>query len=170
MPDSVHEFTANLLATGKEISLSKYAGKLLLIVNVACEWGLTENHYEQLNILHDRYFSKGLVILGQPCNQFAAEEPKEGQELLDQIRTKYKAKFDFFERADVNGENATPLYQFLQSHENCEGVNCAESNQIKWNFAKFLVGPDGIPLRRLGPEDDPFEAESYIQRLLATKQ
>lgn len=161
---SVHEFSATQLATGKPLPLAAYAGQVLIIVNVACEWGLTKKQYEQLNILHDKYHDKGLTILAQPCNQFGKQEPLDGQALLDEIRNKYKAKFEVFEKADVNGKNATPLFKFLQDHPNCPGI--LGFNGIKWNFSKFLVDKNGLPVKRWAPKDEPFKMEKEIQKLL----
>jgi len=164
---SVHDFYANILAAdpAEEIQLSKYAGKVLLIVNVACEWGLTKVQYEQLNQLHDEYHDQGLVIIGQPCNQFGKQEPKQGKELLDEIRNKWNAKFTLFERADVNGKDATELFLYLQKHKNCPGL--LGFNAIKWNFTKFLIGKDGQPIKRWAPKDDPRKAEDDIKKALA---
>jgi len=166
MADNVYGFNIHpILGDPKEtISLQDFAGKVLLIVNVACEWGLTKSNYEQLNILNNKYKDQGLVIIGQPCNQFGKQEPKEGKELADEIRNKYKAEFMICERADVNGKNATELFKYLQNHKNCPGI--LGMNSIKWNFTKFLVNKSGVPVKRFAPKDEPFKAESDIVKLL----
>jgi len=84
--------------------------------------------------------------------------------LLDEIRNKYLAKFMIFERNDVNGNNAEPLFLYLQKHKNCPGL--LGFNGIKWNFTKFLVNKQGVPVKRFAPKDDPFKAEKDIQKLL----
>jgi len=144
--------------------LSELAGKVLLIVNVACEWGLTKSNYEQLNKLHNQYKDQGLVIIGQPCNQFGKQEPKEGKELSDEIRGKYKAEFMICEREEVNGKNASDLFLYLQKHKNCPGI--LGMNSIKWNFTKFLVNKSGVPVKRFGPKTEPMKFEDDIVRLL----
>jgi len=116
-----------------------------------------------LNTLHDRYSSAGLVIVGQPCNQFGKQEPLEGAPLLDHIKTKYKACWPILERADVNGENATELFKYLQTHKNCKGTL---GNKLKWNFSKFLVDKQGVPYKRYSPQTKPFDIEKDIKKLL----
>jgi len=165
-PENVYGFKLKPLCGDPkdEISLDEYKGKVLLIVNVACEWGLTKVQYEQLSELHNKYNDQGLVILGQPCNQFGKQEPKTGKDLQDEIRTKWGAKFTIFERNDVNGDNAEPLFLYLQKHKNCPGL--LGFNGIKWNFTKFLVNKEGVPVKRYAPKDEPFKAEKEILKLL----
>ena len=163
---SVYEFTLKTLAgvPKEEISLSEYKGKVLFIVNVASQWGVTKSNYEQLNQLHKQYADKGLVILAQPSNQFGGQEPKQGKALLDHVKSKYGVDFQYFERADVNGKNAVPLWLYLQNHPNTSGTL---GNSIKWNFSKFLIDKNGQPVKRFGTTDGPLKAEKDIIQLLA---
>jgi len=165
-PETVYGFEINpILGEPKQtMKLEELAGKVLLIVNVACEWGLTKSNYEQLNKFHSQYKDQGLVIIGQPCNQFGKQEPKEGKELSEEIRNKYKAEFMICERADVNGKNATPLFSYLQKHKNCPGI--LGMNSIKWNFTKFLVNKSGVPVKRFGPKTEPLKFEKDVIELL----
>jgi len=148
------------------LKMSDYQGKVLLIVNVASEWGLTKTNYEQLNVLYEKYNSKGLEIIAQPSNQFGKQEPLEGADLLKHITEKYKVKYTntYFDRKDVNGDNASELFLYLQKHKNCPGV--LGFNGIKWNFTKFLVGRNGVPIKRFGPKEDPFSFEKHIESAL----
>jgi len=163
---SVYEFSLKTLAgiPKEEISLSDYKGKVLFIVNVASKWGVTKTNYEQLNILQNKYASKGLVILAQPSNQFGGQEPLSGKKLLDHVKSAFGAEFQFFERNDVNGNSAVPLWLYLQNHPNCGGTL---GNGIKWNFSKFLVDKNGQPVKRFGTTDSPLKAEKDIIQLLA---
>lgn len=152
------------------LKMEDFKGKVLLITNVACEWGLTKTNYEQLNQLYDQYHDQGLEIIAQPCNQFGSQEPLSGKDLHNHLQSKWKPKFlsTFFERADVNGNNASELFKYLQTHKNCPGL--LGFNGIKWNFTKFLVGRDGVPIKRYGPKDEPKKAEKDIVKALAVKE
>ena len=167
---SVYEFSLKTLAgvPKEEIALSEYKGKVLFIVNVASKWGVTKSNYEQLNTLHKKYAKDGLVILAQPSNEFGAQEPLEGSKLLNYIKASFcnapDTEFQFFERAEVNGENALPLWLYLQNHPNTTG---SFGNGIKWNFTKFLVDKNGQPMKRFGTKDGPLKAEKDIIDLLA---
>merc|ERR1739845_71120 len=114
--------------------------------------------------IHAKYESQGLVVIGQPCNQFGGQEPKEGEALIDEIRNKYNAKFMLLKKADVNGSNATPLFKYLQNHKNCPGI--LGFDKIKWNFTKFLVDNKGAPSKRYGPKTEPNKAIKDIENLL----
>lgn len=151
----------SLTPNAPAIDLSDYKNKVLLVVNVATEWGLTATNYKELNELHTKYNSKGLEIIAQPCNQFGKQEPLSGVELHDHIKTKFNPKFmhNFFAKKDVNGEGASELFLFLQNHENTSGMI---TNSIKWNFTKFLVGRDGVPLKRYAPTTNPLSFEDDI--------
>lgn len=105
-----------------------------------------------------------MVIIGQPCNQFGKQEPKQGQALVDEIRGKWGAEFMICEREDVNGKDASALFKYLQKHKNCPGI--LGMNSIKWNFTKFLVNKSGVPVKRFGPKTEPFKAEDDIIALL----
>jgi len=164
---NVYFYTANALSpAGKTIAMESYKNKVLLIVNVASEWGLTKQNYKELNELHEKYNNQGLEIIAQPCNQFGSQEPLEGQDLYNHITSKYQPKFmeNYFARNDVNGKNASELFLYLQNHKNCPGF--MGINSIKWNFSKFLIGKDGVPIKRFGPKENPLGFEKHIVKAL----
>jgi glutathione peroxidase len=123
---------------GKEVDLSKYHGKVVLMVNVASQCGATPQ-YEPLEALNKKYKDQGLVVLGFPCNQFGAQEPGTAEEIREFCTDNYGVTFDLFEKVDVNGEQAAPLYKFLTAKE----TNPKFAGKIGWNFEKFLIGRDG---------------------------
>ncbi|GIW94967.1 MAG: glutathione peroxidase [Pirellulaceae bacterium] len=138
---------------GKEVDLGQYKGKVVLIVNVASQCGLTPQ-YEGLQALHEKYAARGLAILGFPCNQFGNQEPGTAAEIRQFCTANYGVKFDLFEKIEVNGPNAAPLYKLLTSIE----TQPKGSGPISWNFEKFLIGRDGRVLARFAPRvspDDP---------------
>lgn len=135
---------------GKEVDLSKYEGKVVMIVNVASQCGLTPQ-YKALQDLQETYKDKGLVVLGFPCNQFGEQEPGSATEIREFCTKNYGVTFDLFSKIDVNGENAAPLYKFLTSEE----TNPGKSGKIGWNFEKFLVSRDGKVVARFEPKVAP---------------
>lgn len=143
------DFTMKSLE-GKDVELSKFQGKVVLIVNVASECGLTPQ-YEQLEALHEKYGEKGLAVLGFPCNQFGSQEPGSAAEIKEFCSTQYGVKFPMFSKIDVNGENAAPLYKFLKA-QNTEPKGTGE---ITWNFEKFLLDRDGNVVARFEPKTRP---------------
>lgn len=145
---TVYEFTANNI-NGEPVSLEKYRGHVLVIVNVASKCGLASTNYEQLNQLHDKYHEKGLRILAFPCNQFAGQEPGSSDQICAYAKKK-NINFDMFDKVDVNGDNAHPLWNFLKMKQ--PGTF---GNMIKWNFSKFLVNKEGIPVDRYAPTSEP---------------
>jgi len=157
--NSVYDFKAKAF-DGKEISLAEYKGKVLLIVNVASKCGFTKQ-YEGLEKLYDKYNSKGLVILGFPCNQFRNQEPGTDSEIIEFCKLNYGINFPMFSKIDVNGENAHPLYKFLIAQKS--GVL---SDSIKWNFTKFLIDRKGAVAERFAPQITPESIESKIEALL----
>ena len=140
---------------GEKTSLEKFRGKLMLIVNVASECGLTP-HYKGLQALYDNY--DDLVVLGFPCNQFGAQEPGTNEEIKTFSELKYKVSFPMFEKIDVNGENTHELYKYLKDQ-----ISGAEQKDIEWNFAKFLVDKSGQVVERFHPKVEPQEIESAIE-------
>ncbi|XP_069681361.1 uncharacterized protein [Periplaneta americana] len=149
---SVYDFTVKDI-NGQDVSLGKYKGHVLLIVNVASQCGLTSTNYKELVELHDKYAeSKGLRILAFPCNQFGNQEPGNSKEILSFAKHQ-NVNFDMFEKIDVNGENAHPLYKYLKDKQ-----GGFLGNAIKWNFTKFIVDKDGQPVERHGPNVDPSES------------
>ncbi|MGD9633640.1 MAG: glutathione peroxidase [Pirellulales bacterium] len=136
---------------GKDVNpAEKYAGKVVLLVNVASKCGLTPQ-YEQLQALHDKYADQGLAIVGVPCNQFAGQEPGSAEEIATFCSSKYGVKFDLLEKVDVNGDNACPLYKTLTSEE----TNPKSSGPIQWNFEKFLFNRQGELVARFAPRVTP---------------
>lgn len=146
---------------GKEVSLSKYKGKTLLIVNVASECGLTYQ-YEGLEKLFQKYKKKDFMILGFPSNQFSKQEPGTNKEIKFFCTSKYDVHFDMFAKIDVNGEGADPLYKYLKKQQG--GILWFDS--IKWNFTKFLVDKEGNIIERYAPSTNPNTLEGDIEKLL----
>ena len=145
---------------GTPQKMGVYRGKTLLIVNVASQCGFTPQ-YEGLQALYEQFKDWGFVVLGFPCNQFGQQEPGGEAEIEQFCTSKFSVTFPMFAKIDVNGANAHPLYQYLKSEK--PGILGTEA--IKWNFTKFLVGPDGTVLKRYAPSDKP----EMIQADLATK-
>ncbi|XP_074596246.1 uncharacterized protein LOC141851398 [Brevipalpus obovatus] len=145
---SIYDFTAKDL-DGNDVSLSKYKGFVTVIVNVASECGLTKSNYEQLNELHAKYSDAGLKIAAFPCNQFGSQEPGTCA-ILKNFLKQQNVKFDVFGKIDVNGETAHPLYKYLK-----QAQHGFITDAIKWNFSKFLVNKQGIPVKRYAPTDEP---------------
>ena len=144
--DSIHEFKMKNIE-GKDVELSEYKGKVLLVVNVASKCGATPQ-YEQLQALQDKYKDKGLVVVGVPCNQFGGQEPGTEKDIQKFCTDKYKVTFPMMSKLDVNGEKEAPLYKFLKAH--------AESkDDVKWNFEKFIVSKDGTVVGRFGTKTKP---------------
>ena len=142
---------------GKQRKMDVYRGKTLLIVNVASQCGFTPQ-YEGLQALYDKFKDRGFVVLGFPCNQFGHQEPNAEAEIEQFCTRNYGVTFPMFEKIDVNGVNAHPLYRYLKSEK--PGILGTEA--IKWNFTKFLVGSDGTVLKRYAPSDKPEVIEADL--------
>ncbi|MGD8858829.1 MAG: glutathione peroxidase, partial [Myxococcales bacterium] len=142
---TLHDFTVETI-DGESRPLSDFAGKTLLVVNVASKCGLTPQ-YEGLEALYRKYADRGLVVVGFPCNQFAGQEPGSADEIKSFCSTKYDVTFPLMAKLDVNGESAAPVYQFLTSQQ----VGPEEAGDIKWNFGKFLVDGEGKVVARFAP-------------------
>ena len=125
---------------------------------------MTNSNYQQLQELHEKYSQQGLKILAFPCNQFQGQEPKSNPEIKKFATEDKKAAFDLFAKINVNGNNASPLYNFLKSHKNTSGFLF---NAIKWNFTKFLVDRRGVPRKRYSPTVKPNDMSKDIDELLA---
>src|SRR6218665_3864006 len=134
---NIYDFNVKTI-DGQEISMSKYKGKVLLIVNVASKCGFT-SQYEGLEKLFEKYKNEDFMVLGFPSNQFANQEPESNEKIKEFCSLTYDVKFDMFAKIDVNGENEAPLYKFLKSNQ--KGILGSEN--IKWNFTKFLVDKNG---------------------------
>ena len=147
---------------GTPTTLSKYEGKVLLIVNVASHCGFTPQ-YEGLEQLQREYGDQGLLVLGFPCNQFGAQEPGDAEEIATFCSTTYDVTFPLFEKVEVNGPGAAPLFQFLKA----EAPGVLGTEAIKWNFTKFLVDRHGKVVSRRAPSDTPASLRAEIEALLA---
>ena len=160
MGNSLYDCKANDI-NGREISLGKYAGKVLLIVNTASKCGFTPQ-YAGLEKLHEKYKDKGLAVLGFPCNQFGAQEPDDETEIQKFCELNYDVKFPMFAKVDVNGANTHPIYSVLKSA--AKGLLGTEG--IKWNFTKFLVDRNGKVVERYAPTTKPEDIAEVIEGLL----
>jgi glutathione peroxidase len=158
---TIYDFKANTL-DGRDVSLSDYSGKVLLIVNTASKCGFTPQ-YGGLEELFKRYSDKGLEILGFPCNQFGAQEPGDADEIATFCSLTYDVTFPMFGKIDVNGPSAHPLYQYLKKAK--KGLLGSEG--IKWNFTKFLIDRQGQVVARYAPTESPEALEGAIQKLLS---
>lgn len=154
-----YDFVANSLG-GKPIRMKTYEGKVVLIVNVASKCGFTPQ-YKGLEELYKKYESKGLVILGFPCNQFGSQEPGNAEEIASFCSLNYGVTFPMFAKIDVNGDQTHPLYVYLK-----EALPGTLGNGIKWNFTKFLLDRKGNPVKRYGSVTKPEEIENDIAELL----
>jgi glutathione peroxidase len=157
---SVYDFTATRL-DGSSENLSAYRGQVLLIVNTASGCGFTPQ-YAGLETLYEKLHEDGLTVLGFPCNQFGSQEPGGSVEIGAFCEKNYGVSFPMFEKIDVNGSHAHPLYKYLKDAK--PGLLGTEA--IKWNFTKFLIGRDGEPVARYAPQTKPEELEAPIRKLL----
>ncbi|KAI4365658.1 hypothetical protein MLD38_021624 [Melastoma candidum] len=157
---SIHEFTVKD-TRGKDVDLSIYKGKVLLVVNVASKCGFTDKNYTQLTELYGRYKDKGLEILAFPCNQFLRQEPGTSEEAEQFACTRYKAEYPIFKKIHCNGPNTAPVYKFLKSSK-----NGFLGSRIKWNFTKFLVDREGRVIQRYGMAMPPLSIEADIKKAL----
>lgn len=145
----IHDVSVRTL-DGKPISLGEFAGKALLIVNVASKCGFTPQ-YEGLQRLHQTYAPRGFSVVGFPCNQFADQEPGTAEEIAQFCLAEYQVTFPLLEKGDVNGPDRHPLYQQLTQTPDHKG----EAGDIRWNFEKFVVAPDGKPVARFSTKLEP---------------
>lgn len=159
MAKSVFDFTVKDI-NGKDITLSEYKGKFLLIVNVASKCGFTPQ-YEGLEALF-KDMKDHVVVLGFPCNQFGSQEPGNAEEIKNFCGLTYNVTFPMFEKIDVNGDKAAPLYQFLKEEK--KGILGTQA--IKWNFTKFLVNREGQVVKRYAPTDKPDDIKKDLSKML----
>lgn len=145
---------------GESFPLSRYAGQVLLVVNVASKCGFT-SQYGALEQLQVQYQSHGFSVLGFPCNQFGDQEPGSESEIKNFCDTSYKITFPLFAKIKVNGPDAHPLYKFLKS--SCPGILGTEA--IKWNFTKFLINRSGEVVARYSPQTAPETLRGEIEKL-----
>jgi glutathione peroxidase len=157
---TAYDFEAKSL-DGKPVQLQDFKGKALLIVNTASKCGFTPQ-YQGLEEIYKRFRDRGLVILGFPCNQFGAQEPGTADEIGAFCEKNYGVSFPLFEKIDVNGDTAHPLYQWLKN----EAPGVLGSKGIKWNFTKFLVDRDGQVKSRHAPTTKPEDLAGEIEKVL----
>ena len=180
--DNIYSYKINSLS-GEKVSLDAYKGKLVLIVNTASKCGLTPQ-YKGLEAMYKKYKDQGLVILGFPSNQFMEQEPGSSEEIADFCQKNYGVSFPMFEKIEVRGENAHPLYKMLTKEKAFLGFDDSEGGQmfngflsekfpeiykgdgVKWNFTKFIVGRDGKVIERIEPNIVPEDFEEEIKKLL----
>jgi glutathione peroxidase len=144
---------------GKPADLSAYKGKVVMMVNVASQCGLTPQ-YKQLEGLHEKYGEKGLAVLGFPANEFGAQEPGTDDEIATFCKANYGVKFDMFSKVVVKGDDQCPLYKYLTSKE----TDPKFSGDIKWNFEKFLIGRNGEIVARFEPKVKP-DSEEVVKAI-----
>ncbi|KAH7711766.1 glutathione peroxidase [Aphelenchoides avenae] len=159
MTETIYQFSAKTV-DGQEVSLEKYKGKVVLIVNVASQCGLTESNYRQLKETFDKYHTKGLEVALFPCNQFGGQEPGSEDEIKSFI-AEYGFRPDIYAKVKVNGDDAHPLYKFLKEKQGGTLVDA-----IKWNFTKFLVDREGRPIKRYAPTTEPKDIHADIETAL----
>lgn len=156
---SLASFSAQTLQ-GETVTLDKYAGQVVLVVNTASQCGFTPQ-YAGLESLYRQYHEQGLVILGFPCNQFGQQEPGDATAISSFCELNYGVTFPMFDKVEVNGANAHPLFVWLK-----KSLPGMLGDGIKWNFTKFLIGRDGTPLARFAPLTKPAELEPAIRHAL----
>ncbi|MBU3739405.1 MAG: glutathione peroxidase [Rhodoferax sp.] len=158
---TVYDFEAEQI-DGQSLPLNRLRGQVLLIVNTASACGYTPQ-FAGLEELHQRYGSRGLVVLGFPCNQFGAQDPGSNETIATFCQKNYGVSFSMMAKVEVNGAGAHPLYQWLCA----QAPGLLGTQAIKWNFTKFLVGRDGHTVRRYAPAETPASLQSDIEAALA---
>ena len=159
MSENIYQFNFSQL-DGEEVSLSKFKGKAILVVNTASFCGLTY-HYSGLEKLYQKYKERGLVIIGFPCNQFGKQEPGTSEEIKEFCNLNYDVTFLMSTKVDVNGKNAHPLFKYLKSE-----LKGKLNDSVKWNFSKFLIDRDGIPFKRFSSTVEPEDISASIEEVL----
>ena len=157
---TIADFTAKL-PNGEEISLADKLGKVLLVVNTASKCGFTPQ-YDGLEELWKTYGPKGFEVIAFPCNQFGAQEPGDADEIEQFCKVNFGLSFPLMGKIDVNGPDATPLYDWLKS----EAPGLMGSKSVKWNFTKFLIDRKGQVVKRYAPQDKPASLAKDIEKLL----
>jgi len=161
MTNNIYTFSVQNIQN-EAVELSTYKGKVLLIVNTASDCGFTPQ-YKGLQELYNKHQSDGLEILAFPCNQFKRQEKGSNEEIKSFCDLRFNIKFPLFNKIDVNGDNAEPLFTYLKT----QAPGLLGSKGVKWNFTKFLVNREGKVLRRYAPSTKPQEIEADIKDLLA---
>ncbi|WP_240222183.1 glutathione peroxidase [Rheinheimera hassiensis] len=157
---NVHQYKVKD-ASGNEIDLSQYRGKVLLVVNTASQCGFTPQ-YKELEQLHQKYKDKGLVILAFPCNQFGGQEPGSDNEIQQFCELNYGVSFPVMAKLAVNGPDASPLFEHLK--DSARGL--MKTRAIKWNFTKFLINKQGDVVKRYAPRTKPASIAASVEDLL----
>ncbi|ASA19546.1 glutathione peroxidase [Paenibacillus donghaensis] len=157
---SIYDFEAQTLR-GEEESLSKYKGKVLLVVNTASKCGFTPQ-FKGLQEVYEKFKDRGFEVLGFPSNQFAGQEPGESEEIAEFCEINYGVTFPMYEKIDVKGDEAHPLFKYLSK----EAPGLMGSKSVKWNFTKFLVDQEGRVLKRFAPKTTPDQIADDIAKLL----
>ena len=161
MSQAIYDFSAKS-NKGKEVSLSDYKGKVLLVVNTASKCGFTPQ-YQGLEELHQQYGAKGFEVLAFPCNQFGNQEPGTDSDIAQFCDLNYHTSYPLFSKVEVNGDGTHPLWKFLK--KSAPGLLGTEA--VKWNFTKFLINKKGVPVKRYAPQDSPKSLSGDIEALLA---
>ncbi len=154
-----YDFSAKNM-DGQEVSMEEYKGKVALVVNTASKCGLTPQ-FKDLEKLYEDYKERGLEVLGFPCNQFASQDSGSNEEIHQFCLINYGVSFTMFEKINVNGKDAHPLYKHLKNE--AKGIL---SKEIKWNFTKFLIDANGKVIKRYAPTVAPLKIKSDIEKLL----
>ncbi|HEY9281546.1 MAG TPA: glutathione peroxidase [Eoetvoesiella sp.] len=157
---SLYSFSARSI-TGESIDFSQFQNQVVLVVNVASKCGYTPQ-YSGLESLYQEYKDQGFTVLGFPCDQFGHQEPGDSAEILTFCTTSYNVSFPLFQKIEVNGQQAHPVYKWLKEEK--KGV--LGTKAIKWNFTKFLLGRDGQALQRYGSSTTPDEVRADIELAL----
>ena len=146
--------------TGREVKLSDYEGKVLLLVNTATKCGLAPQ-FEELEALHQKYKDRGLVVIGFPCDQFAGQEPETNETVVGICKKNFGVSFLLSEKIAVNGADEHPLFAYLKAHS-----KSSLGKNIKWNFTKFLASRDGTTIQRYAPTTKPSALADQIEEML----
>jgi len=156
----LYKFSARSLS-GEQVGFEQYRGQVVLVVNTASACGFTPQ-YEGLQALHEKFFGQGLRVLGFPCNQFGRQEPGSSETIGTFCERNYGVSFAMFEKIEVNGDNAHPLYRYLKN----ESPGLLGLEGIKWNFTKFLIDRKGRVVKRYAPLTKPESISADIEALL----
>ena len=159
MSSQFYNFSAKTLQ-GRELSMDAYKGKMVLVVNTASQCGFTPQ-LEGLEELNRKFKDKGLVILGFPCNQFGQQEPGDEKSISEGCVINYGVTFQMFSKVDVNGDNAHPIFKYLKKE-----LGGWFGSRVKWNFTKFLIDANGIPIKRFAPITKPEKIGEYLEKML----
>ena len=159
MTGEFYQLSANT-PQGRPVNMSDYRGKVVLVVNPATECGLTPQ-FAGLERLYQQYKDAGLVVLGFPCNQFGHQEPLANDVMEQTCKLNHGVTFPLFEKIEVNGPHTHPVFRYLKKR-----LGAFFGRRIKWNFTKFLIDADGVPVRRYSPVTKPEAIEPKIKELL----